>query len=41
MIAEQDLHSKDFSSPHPTPQPRRLEVHKEIGGDTSGTADSF
>lgn len=30
-------HLKAFSASHPTP-PRRLGVHKELGGDTAGTA---
>ena len=38
--AEQSLHRvKAFSASHPTPPARRLGVHKELGGDTAGTAD--
>ena len=31
--------AKGFSAPHPTPPARRLGGHKELGGDTAGTAD--
>ena len=40
FTAEQRLHrAKAFSASHPTPQASRLGVHKELGGDTAGTAD--
>lgn len=40
IIAEQYLHRiKDFSGPHTSPPERTLGVHKELGEDTSGTAD--
>jgi len=40
VIAEQCLHRvKAFSAAHITPPVSRLSMHKELGGDTAGTAD--
>ena len=40
VTAEQPLpRAKAFSAPHPTPPARRLGGHKELAGDTAGTAD--
>ena len=39
VVAKQCLYQvKDFSASHAQPA-RRLEGHKELGGDTAGTAD--
>ena len=40
VVAEQCLHrAKGFAASHTTPPVSRLGVHKELGGDTAGTAD--
>ena len=40
VTAEQCLHRvKAFCASHPTPPARGLRGHKELGGDTAGTAD--
>ena len=40
VTTEQCLHSiKPFPASHPTPPVSNLGVHKNLGGDTAGTAD--